>query len=351
MKDLLLENLKRRLGMKIQDMVKLIYQSVFGCGHIIDDAASSLERLKEEYNSLQQCDGEEAFEDIGGGFSRLNLRAVKSLGLSLETVNGFCAGTANSVHGNITDFERKLDGFVDLCADGTFPYDPLRVKEYISGLREKGYPPVSHSAEYRKKYHPAYRVVRNEYRDYIEVFKSIDVLKSKKKSIVVAIDGNSGAGKSALAGLISSVYDCNVFHMDDFFLRPEQRTPRRLEEPGGNVDYERVAGEVISGIKSGVSFSYGKYDCVKAAMGEPVTVAPKRINIVEGSYSMHPLLFGNYDLKIFLKTDPEEQKKRILKRNGRVLYERFVSVWIPLENSYFSELEIEKNQIWCLTET
>ena len=50
--------------------------------------------------------------------------------------------------------------------------------------------------------------------------------------MVVAIDGNSGAGKSTLAALIADVYDCNLFHMDDFFLRPEQRTEERLKETG-----------------------------------------------------------------------------------------------------------------------
>jgi uridine kinase len=341
MKYLLLENFKRHPEMKMEDMVKLIYQSVFGCGHIIDNAASSLERLKEEYNSLQS-DENESFEDIGGGLSRLNLCAVKLLRLSLETVNGFCVGTANSVHGNAADFERKLELFIGLCVDSTFPYDPLIVKEYINGLREKGYPAVSHSDGYREKYHPAYRVVKNEYRDYIEVFIRIDALKSTEKCILVAVDGNSGSGKSALADILKSVYDCNVFHMDDFFLRPEQRTPERLEEPGGNVDYERFTAEIIVGINSGAAFSYRKYDCGKGAHGELVTAAPKNINIVEGSYSMHPLLLGNYDLKIFLKTSPEEQKKRIFRRNGKIMYERFVNEWIPLENMYFYELDIEK---------
>ena len=38
-----------------------------------------------------------------------------------------------------------------------------------------------------------------------------------QSKVNVAVDGNSGAGKSTLADLIGDVYDCNVFHMDDFF--------------------------------------------------------------------------------------------------------------------------------------
>ena len=50
--------------------------------------------------------------------------------------------------------------------------------------------------------------------------------------------------KSSILGLqnfrcIFGQFDCNLFHMDDFFLRMEQRTPDRMKETGGNVDYER----------------------------------------------------------------------------------------------------------------
>lgn len=45
--------------------------------------------------------------------------------------------------------------------------------------------------------------------------------------------------------------NCTVFHIDDYFLRPEQRTETRLAQPGGNVDYERFAEEILNPLKSG----------------------------------------------------------------------------------------------------
>ena len=63
----------------------------------------------------------------------------------------------------------------------------------------------------------------------------IDRLLSQKPRVLVAFDGGSAAGKSTLAEYFRSLYDCNILHMDDFFLRPEQRTPQRFEEIGGNV--------------------------------------------------------------------------------------------------------------------
>ena len=60
------------------------------------------------------------------------------------------------------------------------------------------------------------------------VKKQIDMLLEEKDFAVVAIDGKCTSGKTTLASKLAEIYDCNVFHMDDFFLRPEQRTPERF---------------------------------------------------------------------------------------------------------------------------
>jgi uridine kinase len=176
-----------------------------------------------------------------------------------------------------------------------------------------------------------------------EVFHRIGNLLKMKSSVIVAIDGNSGSGKSTFAELIREKYDCNVFHMDDFFLTPVLRTPERLAEPGGNVDYARFKAEVITGLQSGVGFQYQVYNCSKQVLDHTIEVKPKSLNVIEGSYSMHPTLTEPYDLKIFLGIGSEEQSRRILERNGPILHQKFLNVWIPLENRYFEELKIREN--------
>ena len=66
--------------------------------------------------------------------------------------------------------------------------------------------------------------------------KQIDGLLAQNDMVVVAIDGKCTSGKTTFASELAAVYDCNVFHMDDFFLRRSQRTPERFAEVGGNVD-------------------------------------------------------------------------------------------------------------------
>ena len=45
-----------------------------------------------------------------------------------------------------------------------------------------------------------------------------------------------------------------------------------------------------------------------------------RLNIVEGSYSLHPALEPYYDLSVFLEISPESQRRRVLERNGPEWY-------------------------------
>ena len=91
--------------------------------------------------------------------------------------------------------------------------------------------------------------------------KRIDPILAEKDFVIIAIDGKCTSGKTTLAARLAELYDCNVFHMDDFFLRPAQRTPARFAEGGGNVDYERFHEEVLLPLLSGRGFSYRPFDC------------------------------------------------------------------------------------------
>lgn len=173
-----------------------------------------------------------------------------------------------------------------------------------------------------------------------EIWRRIQTM-PEKKQILIAIDGSCTAGKSTLAQLLTGEFDCNLFHVDDFFLRPEQRTADRLAEPGGNVDYERFREEVLQPLKTGAAFSYRPYDCGTGKLREPVAAVPKRINIIEGSYSQHPYFGDVYDLKVFLRVSPAVRQQRIRNRPA-FLQKRFLEEWIPMEQRYFAEFAIEE---------
>lgn len=152
----------------------------------------------------------------------------------------------------------------------------------------------------------------------------------------IAIDGMCGAGKTTLGTALAKKYDCNLFHMDDYFLRPEQRTAKRYAAPGGNVDYERFQSEVLCHLADENGLNCRPFDCSAMSLGEPRRMTYKRLNIIEGAYSCHPYFGDVYNLRFFVEISGEEQRKRILARNGAQMYKRFADEWIPMENRYFA---------------
>jgi len=177
--------------------------------------------------------------------------------------------------------------------------------------------------------------------NYRKVLDSIKELYKRSAPGIVAIDGMCGSGKSYLASLIAENFDCNVFHMDDFFLPLEMKTKDRLEKPGANVHYERFKDEVLIPLVRQQTVIYRPYLCGQWKYGETVQVKPKKLTIIEGTYSMHPELRDAYDLKIFLSIDSNLQEERLRVREGEEKLHQFISKWIPLENLYFNQLNIK----------
>ena len=175
---------------------------------------------------------------------------------------------------------------------------------------------------------------------FMELYKSIDDLLKSKELVVIAIEGGSASGKTTLAEELKQKYKCTVLHMDDFFLRPEQRTKERLSEPGGNVDRERFYDEVVISLINKEKITYRRFDCSTFSVLPAVEIEPDRLIIVEGAYSMHPYLGKYYDLAVFLEIDPILQKERILIRNGQEKAKRFLEEWIPMEQKYFETMKV-----------
>lgn len=178
--------------------------------------------------------------------------------------------------------------------------------------------------------------------NYNEALQIITDALKKNKKLTIGIDGRSASGKTTFAAFLQTNLPCNVFHADDFFLRPSQRTAERLDTPGGNFDIERFNEEVVSGILSGEDFIFTPFDCKKMELSKPVKISKSNINIIEGSYSCHPYIKISYDITFFLTISPEKQKERIISRN-KERAEMFFTKWIPLEEKYFSAYNTENN--------
>lgn len=186
----------------------------------------------------------------------------------------------------------------------------------------------------------------------MDLYRLIERKMKDKNPVLLAVDGRCGSGKSTIAEMLADRYAASVIHMDDFFLRPEQRTMERLKEPGGNVDRERFMQEVVRPLLEGrEKFEYQRYDCARQELAGTVHIVKSPLIIVEGACSCHPYFGDIYDIRVFMNIDPGTQKERISARNGPEILSRFVDEWIPKEEEYFEKFRIKEKCDICLEQT
>jgi uridine kinase len=341
-KVLLKKQLERYPKAESVDLLKLLYQNEFGPGHLITDPVKNLQFLKEEAGSLPEKDsGEDPVEPIGNGLCRLHLRALRAKGLDVHTFARFFALSAVRLRGNRARFLQKAHILEDLCRDKKLKIKESQVKEALIKWEQDGGGLFRHSETFRSVYAPAYRVVEKQFCDYLDLFAAIDTYLRDHDSLVVGIDGRCGAGKTTLGALLSLVYGCQIIPMDHFFLREDQRTEKRLDQPGGNIDDERFRQEVLEPVMYRQDFSYRPYNCERGTLGEPIKVKASKLLVIEGSYSQHPKFIQAYGLTVFLTVSPSEQLRRIKVRNSEKL-QQFKEKWIPMEEKYFKMYRIQE---------
>lgn len=160
---------------------------------------------------------------------------------------------------------------------------------------------------------------------------------AKRTPYLIAIDGRCGAGKTTLALFLHQRTGVPVVPMDDFFLRPEQRTEERRRTPGENVDHERFLEEVLLPLSKGEEARYRPFDCHTLSFLDDRTIRPDKVVLVEGSYALNRNLRSYYDRTVFLDVDKKEQERRLLQREGVERFAAFRTRWIPLEENYIEK--------------
>ena len=163
------EHCRRHPDMQVRDLFKFIYQSAFGCEHMISSPETVTEYIRSEYQScVKGCS--EIIEPLAGEYSRVNLD-VLGCGMSSETL--FYLSARQEVEGE-DKLRKMLAAAEDLIKRKEIPFAYDQFAEETEKWRGNGYPPVHHSDAFRGAYHPAYRVISNRFIPYIELFSRID---------------------------------------------------------------------------------------------------------------------------------------------------------------------------------
>lgn len=335
----LISHYKRYPKLQIWDLFQFIYQSSFGCEHMISSLEMAERYIREEADKCLSV-VEEMVEPLDGDYCRVHLRYLQE-GLSVGTLAKLFFLSAVPVEDGKERLEEKLSVLLETVKEKELPFEMNALTAALSEWRDAGYPACHHSETFRKEYAPAYRLIKKEYAVLLPFFLQIDGMLSQGQ-VNLAIEGGSASGKTTLGKLLEQVYECNIFHMDDFFLRPEQRTKERFAEPGGNVDRERFLEEVLVPLGKNEQIAYRRFDCSTFSLAEPILLKPLKLNVIEGAYSMHPELSKYYNFSVFLDIMPQLQKMRITKRNTPELAKRFFEEWIPMEQRYFIEFKVKE---------
>ncbi len=321
--------------MEPRDAVKLLFQRVFGGGHLIAAPEESFARLQAEAAATPYDPSAPLFEELGSGMVRVQLSALDGENYPLEALNRDFVRSARLRRGDQDAFRWEAEVLRAMAARGALPFSAQDLERELAPYLAAGCPPLSHSARYRDAYRPAYRVLCVE-PSLPHLIQRAEETARVRGQALVALDGRCASGKTTLARRLQERRGWAVVHMDHFFPRPEQRTPARYATPGENVDHERFLEEVLLPLRRGERPAYRPFDCHARRLGDPIQVPAAPVVLIEGSYACHPALRASYDLRAFLTVSPEEQARRILARNGPETAQVFQTRWIPLEETYFS---------------
>jgi len=157
-------------NLEVEDVYKLLHQSVAGPAHAIEDPDMARQWLDREWDGLGgPFEEEEMFEPLSsdGRLVRVNLRPWRAAGRSPELVLSAFVRTAGTLPPDNARIRVELDA-VSACSDriaSGIRVSATEVQSFFSDRARDGYPAIHHSEEYSRTYRPAYRVVLRSYLD------------------------------------------------------------------------------------------------------------------------------------------------------------------------------------------
>lgn len=298
--------------MEKQDIVKLLYQSVFAGGHMIENPTRALQHLFNEITQLNPNPYEYMYDVISLDYVRINLHPFISYHLSLCELHKAFVQSANDNQGDIKHYQELLKTF---SIDESMTAQP------------------HHSDAYRNHYHPHYRVIHKKHITPIYQYAQAHrFLSNINQFSIVALEGKCTSGKSTLANKLQATLPITIIPIDDFFLPPNLKTKNRLNEVGGNIDYERVK-TTLENLKPNQVCTYEAFDCQTNTYFQK-SICVKKIVLLEGVYSYHPFFSHLIDYLMFLEISDSVQFKRLEKRFN---FKQFLDIWKPLEDVYYDK--------------
>jgi uridine kinase len=168
-------------------------------------------------------------------------------------------------------------------------------------------------------------------------------ISADRRSIVVALDGHSNAGKSTLSAAVAERIDAAVVHVDDFYRdMPESERLELTAAQGFDryFDWERLRVEAIFPLAQRRRAQYGCFDWQTGhGLTEPVTIEPSDVVIVEGVYAARPEFDDLLDLNVLVEataTIRAQRRKELTRTVSRDDPSGWDAHWHAAELHYFN---------------
>ena len=163
-------HITRHPEIEAQDVYKLLYQGVYGVGHILSEKAWY--RLIEESERINIEDHQEdpLTEPVSpdGTMIRVNLRPYLKQKKSLEKLYEAMIISAD-VPGDDDKFLDYWHEFKEMVREENLEFSWDKIREIDISLSDEGPKPRHHTQVYRVAYYPAYRVVlKLVFQEYIK---------------------------------------------------------------------------------------------------------------------------------------------------------------------------------------
>ncbi len=170
-KKLILNHAKHYPKLKAQDLFKFLFQSAFGCEHLVSDKEHVITYIEQELKNFPTAPNK--IEELDGDYSRVHLGIVRE-GLSATTLGNLFYLSAKNEANGMRQLSLSLKAVAELVEEGKLP---VNREEYYALLRQwedAGFCAIRHSDEFRERYKPCYRVIANRFIPLLPLLCKID---------------------------------------------------------------------------------------------------------------------------------------------------------------------------------
>ncbi|HYN67497.1 MAG TPA: hypothetical protein VES93_11465 [Ornithinibacter sp.] len=144
-------------------------------------------------------------------------------------------------------------------------------------------------------------------------------------TVVVAVDGRSGSGKTLLGTAVAQQLGCPVVHLDEIY-------------PGWDgleAGVALVTGHVLEPLARGERAAYPRWDWMRSRPGRTIPVDAASHLVLEGCGALVPPAAAFATVRVWVDAPTEVRKERALSRDGET-YAPHWERWAAQEDAVYA---------------